>query len=119
MPSAPSTSGRRMPTSASARLRQSRIRSSGKESSRSVSDRKSTRLNSSHSQISYAAFSLNKKRIHIAFDQYREFLPPHSLLRAVHVIEHVALGIDRRLGRIEILRHLVAQRARSERHDFS
>src|SRR2546427_9101360 len=33
-------------------------------SQRSVSDRKSTRLNSSHSQISYAVFCLKKKKKH-------------------------------------------------------
>src|SRR2546430_11339058 len=30
-----------------------------------LSDRKSTRLNSSHSQISYAVFCLKKKKIHV------------------------------------------------------
>src|SRR2546430_9957910 len=33
---------------------------------RTFRDRKSTRLNSSHSQISYAVFCLKKKKIHIA-----------------------------------------------------
>src|SRR2546430_13429832 len=33
-------------------------------------DRKSTRLNSSHSQISYAVFCLKKKKIHTVFTQY-------------------------------------------------
>src|SRR2546427_842714 len=33
---------------------------------RAVGDRKSTRLNSSHSQISYAVFCLKKKKKHIA-----------------------------------------------------
>src|SRR5688572_32988965 len=32
-------------------------------------DRKSTRLNSSHSQISYAVFCLKKKKINLNFDQ--------------------------------------------------
>src|SRR5256886_10222685 len=32
---------------------------------RAWSDRKSTRLNSSHSQISYAVFCLKKKKIHV------------------------------------------------------
>src|SRR2546427_3073391 len=36
-------------------------------------DRKSTRLNSSHSQISYAVFCLKKKKIHTSnnYDSYR------------------------------------------------
>src|SRR2546427_8743016 len=35
---------------------------SGPTSTKSISDRKSTRLNSSHSQISYAVFCLKKKK---------------------------------------------------------
>src|SRR2546430_8214404 len=38
-----------------------------------VADRKSTRLNSSHSQISYAVFCLKKKKHH-----HRHPLPPAS-----------------------------------------
>src|SRR5688572_32533215 len=40
------------------RLEEARLRAVGQ---RSASDRKSTRLNSSHSQISYAVFCLKKK----------------------------------------------------------
>src|SRR2546430_13081656 len=43
----------------------------------SNADRKSTRLNSSHSQISYAVFCLkkkNKKRIHCTFTFYSLYL---------------------------------------------
>src|SRR2546430_11317842 len=36
----------------------------GRRSARSTPDRKSTRLNSSHSQISYAVFCLKKKNIY-------------------------------------------------------
>src|SRR5688572_31341986 len=39
------------------------IKQLGEKSLRQRSDRKSTRLNSSHSQISYAVFCLKKKRI--------------------------------------------------------
>src|SRR2546427_5908283 len=52
-------------------------------------DRKSTRLNSSHSQISYAVFCLKKKksecRKDVAEDQWRHLTPPSGndrLLRA-------------------------------------
>src|SRR2546430_2998365 len=38
-------------------------------------DRKSTRLNSSHSQISYAVFCLNKKRIHVLSSHNHASLP--------------------------------------------
>src|SRR2546430_10427576 len=38
---------------------------SARNGSASCQDRKSTRLNSSHSQISYAVFCLKKKHIHI------------------------------------------------------
>src|SRR2546421_4043321 len=34
-------------------------------------DRKSTRLNSSHDQISYAVFCLKKKKKRISYDRYR------------------------------------------------
>src|SRR5438270_2012309 len=37
----------------------------GKIERKAISDRKSTRLNSSHSQISYAVFCLKKKNKHI------------------------------------------------------
>src|SRR2546430_6977871 len=50
------------------RARQAR-RSGGALSGRGERDRKSTRLNSSHSQISYAVFCLKKKKN--ANDQYR------------------------------------------------
>src|SRR2546430_3181693 len=35
-------------------------------------DRKSTRLNSSHSQISYAVFCLKKKKIHLVMKESRD-----------------------------------------------
>src|SRR2546430_6352670 len=38
-------------------------------------DRKSTRLNSSHSQISYAVFCLKKKRTHTFINASRSFSP--------------------------------------------
>src|SRR6266404_1093212 len=41
-------------------------------------------------------------RVHVAFHQNREILPPDRLFRAVHVIEHVALRINRCLRRIQI-----------------
>src|SRR5688572_31709333 len=40
-----------------------------------VQDRKSTRLNSSHSQISYAVFCLKKKKNSSSFAQGRSALP--------------------------------------------
>src|SRR2546427_4102266 len=45
---------------------------------RTSTDRKSTRLNSSHSQISYAVFCLKKKK-HIASHQRRSPLHPARL----------------------------------------
>src|SRR2546430_5748102 len=45
-------------------------------------DRKSTRLNSSHSQISYAVFCLKKKNVYASVDPVRTYYPdnasPHS-----------------------------------------
>src|SRR2546430_4282883 len=46
---------------------------------RRLEDRKSTRLNSSHSQISYAVFCLKKKKIQI---QPREVTLDHSATRS-------------------------------------
>src|SRR5256885_12961746 len=42
-----------------------------KGSGRSIPDRKSTRLNSSHLVISYAVFCLKKKKKHSLYDVYR------------------------------------------------
>src|SRR2546430_6114006 len=42
----------------------SKPRNANKDKSRGTLDRKSTRLNSSHSQISYAVFCLKKKKYH-------------------------------------------------------
>src|SRR2546430_13117802 len=53
-----------------------RHRDSGVPAARAASDRKSTRLNSSHSQISYAAFCLKKKTEHL-----------HMLIRPLERIE--------------------------------
>src|SRR5688572_31383926 len=44
-------------------------------------DRKSTRLNSSHSQISYAVFCLKKKKNNIKLN-----LPPHTRLSSDYVL---------------------------------
>src|SRR2546421_5568497 len=43
----------------------------------SASDRKSTRLNSSHDQISYAVFCLKKKKKARQYRRHREETPPH------------------------------------------
>src|SRR2546421_8265763 len=50
--------GRRWPVS----FRPSPVRAGASTSARSSTDRKSTRLNSSHDQISYAVFCLKKKK---------------------------------------------------------
>src|SRR2546430_13644102 len=46
-----------------------------------ISDRKSTRLNSSHSQISYAVFCLKKKKIQLFIIHIHVFLPGQSIIR--------------------------------------
>src|SRR2546430_5559060 len=53
-------------------------------------DRKSTRLNSSHSQISYAVFCLKKKKKNnddntFYADQIQSHLPDHLLNRQLHI----------------------------------
>src|SRR2546430_13206978 len=50
-------------------------------------DRKSTRLNSSHSQISYAVFCLRKKQTENQFSEWRRHRDqPETLLRHSRVI---------------------------------
>src|SRR2546430_7533178 len=44
----------------------------------STSDRKSTRLNSSHSQISYAVFCLKKKKTHFSAGLPATRIPHHT-----------------------------------------
>src|SRR2546421_8874994 len=56
--STPATSHRRSPSSA----RSTRSPSASARSAPTTRDRKSTRLNSSHDQISYAVFCLKKKK---------------------------------------------------------
>src|SRR5688572_32552706 len=46
----------------------------------SASDRKSTRLNSSHSQISYAVFCLKKKNKHQIAPPYYRYCPTNNNL---------------------------------------
>src|SRR2546421_1467397 len=55
----------------------------GHERGAKVIDRKSTRLNSSHDQISYAVFCLKKKKKNNHKHQYaqRAIAPPHPLIR--------------------------------------
>src|SRR2546428_8914906 len=51
-----------------------------------VSDRKSTRLNSSHDQISYAVFCLKKKK-------KQTQLPIHYVYNSIHYIPYVHDGV--------------------------
>src|SRR5256886_5783253 len=46
---------------------------------KALRDRKSTRLNSSHSQISYAVFCLKKKKLHLTAVQLHQ-----SIVHSVH-----------------------------------
>src|SRR2546430_8065388 len=52
----------------------------GERLAREDGDRKSTRLNSSHSQISYAVFCLKKKRNNLASHRVRQQYPQNDLL---------------------------------------
>src|SRR2546430_10191584 len=58
----------------------------GREGVGDQRDRKSTRLNSSHSQISYAVFCLKKKRRYADTE-----LSTHGLTVQIHVVLH---GLD-------------------------
>src|SRR5688572_31866399 len=62
--------------------------------SRARRDRKSTRLNSSHSQISYAVFCLKKKKKrHVLPDEhiYAEHSPHHALSHPLIMRSHSSL----------------------------
>src|SRR2546430_7684835 len=61
-------------------------------------DRKSTRLNSSHSQISYAVFCLKKQIARLALDLTAARKPPQPGLEVVHPapdIPHVRPALGR------------------------
>src|SRR5262249_37782631 len=58
-------------------------------------------------------------RIHVTFYQDREIVAPQRLFGAIQVIENIALRIDRRLGRVQILRHVVAKSAAAKSDNFS
>ena len=57
--------------------------------------------------------------VHVAFDENCEIGAAEGVFGAVEMIEDVALGIDRGFGRVEIFRHVVAERAAAEGDDFS
>src|SRR5256886_5451729 len=57
-------------------------------------DRKSTRLNSSHSQISYAVFCLKKKKITLISDRIhldRVFTKSHLVFPFVHLLYYYSV----------------------------
>src|SRR2546430_10451906 len=71
-------------TSAAAAPSSSSARPSRRWSSR---DRKSTRLNSSHSQISYAVFCLKKKNLYFLFQRHCHRSPQERCVY-LHLTEH-------------------------------
>src|SRR5262245_425730 len=56
--------------------------------------------------------------VHVALDEHGEILAAERVFGPIEVIKHVAFGIDRGLGRIEILRLVLAKRARAKGNDF-
>src|SRR5256886_7868401 len=65
----------------------SHCRTTQRRGSNVATDRKSTRLNSSHSQISYAVFCLKKKKIknlHAVGDDVRSSVARRALFYRVH-----------------------------------
>ena len=58
-------------------------------------------------------------RIHVAFHQDDEIALASGFLGLVHVIQHVALGIDGSFGRVHVFGHVVAQGAAAEGDYFS
>src|SRR2546430_6958079 len=73
-------------------------------------DRKSTRLNSSHSQISYAAFCLKKKN-HVADGEHRDLFaePDLAAARGARRFASVGSAVDVWLNR-RYLRHPISAR---------
>src|SRR2546430_13156453 len=61
-------------------------------SGRRTADRKSTRLNSSHSQISYAVFCLKKKKkipeIDLSNTKYHYQLQTHYVMNSLPILQH-------------------------------
>src|SRR2546430_12592816 len=82
-----------LPISTAARRRsgsRTRVRSvrggpSGAGGNRTGRDRKSTRLNSSHSQISYAVFCLKKKKQYIIIDKDTTAMLRTSMPQTLHM----------------------------------
>src|SRR2546430_3393666 len=65
------------------------------DDSRSEADRKSTRLNSSHSQISYAVFCLKKKKINNGYFYNIGGIQKNTLIRNSHLsVIHPAILDD-------------------------
>ena len=58
-------------------------------------------------------------RVHVAFHENREIVLAQRFFGAVKMVEHVALRIDRRLGRVQIFRHVVAHGAAAEGDHFA
>src|SRR5258708_20863703 len=69
-------------------------------------DRKSTRLNSSHQIISYAVFCLKKKTVHLLFR-----ILPEPLPRSDALLEHVSSGRD---PKVDAVRGTVARQPASQ-----
>src|SRR2546430_12462852 len=61
-----------------------RARQAVRHRARPIGDRKSTRLNSSHSQISYAVFCLKKKNMKTANEQCAALISYTSISRAYY-----------------------------------
>src|SRR2546430_7670223 len=85
-----------------------------------IRDRKSTRLNSSHSQISYAVFCLKKKKKksfrHVQPNTprcaLRQFTPPPSLVLTSHISSSHGLPIIA----IAVLHRIYTSRLNSQHH---
>src|SRR2546430_5569943 len=80
-------------------------------------DRKSTRLNSSHSQISYAVFCLKKKKYlvgarplrrtsHLSRPLAPSCRPPPALAGALPPVVHQLIGVPRGIDPVHLLLHL-------------
>src|SRR3989475_5669541 len=77
-------------------------RAGGEQALAGLPNRKSTRLNSSHSQISYAVFCLKKKKTHVAQSSYPQIPPvqPAARRKALPTPSSTSAAILRQLSSV-------------------
>ena len=57
--------------------------------------------------------------VHVAFDENREIALAQRFFGAVEMVENATFGINRRFGRVHVLRHVIAHGAAAEGDHFA